>query len=219
MMKKTLSAIIGTVMVFSLTACMNTTETAEIRLDFEDNGLFLISEVDTLAECEEFVALYSASPEINEIVIGIGKGNYSQPKAVFIIGNLDELVFKNMTQDMSLPSDIEKILKGRFAPILPSQINAMNGATALAATNILYHEDSFICEGLDNTVTYLYTFDNSYSFMVTFTPKDENIVNANVNVVISEDLEKCTTEDEVVAYFETALGFKDVSVAMATEEK
>ena len=219
MIKKTITIILGIIIVFSLTACVNTIETHEIRLDLEGKGLSLIAEVDTLAECEEFIALCSGSSEITEFVSVIAKGNYTQPKAVFMIENLDELVFKNMAQDVSLPSEIEKMVKGRFAPVLPYQINAMNGAMAVAATSVLSHGDNFICEGLDNTVTYLYMFDSSYSFMVTFTPNDENIVNASVSVVMSEDLPKCTTEDEVVEYFENALNFEDVSVVMTTEEK
>lgn len=162
---------------------------------------------------------YSANEELANVIKGISDNDYKEPKAVYIIDNLDELMYENMLSEIKLPNDIENMVKDKFAIAVPSQLNAMNGATTVAATSILNHGDSFIFEGLHATATYLYLFDNGYNFMVTFVPKDENIVNASVNVVINEDIGKCTNTEDIIKFFKDKMSFESVSVSMATEEK
>lgn len=216
-LKRQLIFFVGICITVILTAC--TTAIVDNKLSLTDIGLRLINEVDTLAECEEYTSLYSANEELSNIIKGISDNDYKEPKTVFIIDNLDKMVYENMLSGIKLPNEIENMVKDRFAIAVPSQLNAMNGATTIAATSILNHGDSFIFEGLQTTTTYLYIFDNGYNFMVTFVPKDENIVNASVNVVINDDIGKCTNTEEIIKFFRDKLSFESVSVSMATEEK
>ena len=55
--------------------------------------------------------------------------------------------------------------------------------------------------------------------MVTFVPNDENIVNANVTIVMNEDLASADSVEEVEEFMKNALSFEEVSVSVATEEK
>lgn len=201
-MKKCLTIAMGLLIAFSLTAFTNAPKTIKNQVNLEDKGLELILDVDKLAECKALTELYTSDPEITEIINTFANGEYSNPKGVFILSNLDAFVYKNMiAPEVKLPSDIEEMLKERLVDAFPSQINAMNGAIILAATSMLSHGDSFIYEGLQNTETYVYIFDNGYNFMVTFIPDDENIVNARVSLVADEELSKCTTQDNLTDYF------------------
>mgnify|MGYP007049774313 CR=1 FL=1 len=215
-MKKFVAALFALSMLVSLTGCVTKTTGAT---PLADKGLNLINEVDKLAECEEYIALFSSSGEITNVIKSIAENDYDDPKAIFVIKDLDAIVFKNMMPEVKLPTDIESMVKGRFAGALPSQINAMNGAISLAATSILSHSGSFIYRELTDPVAYLYTYDNGYSFMVTFTPRDENIVNASVSIVINDGLSRCSTREDVVSFFVEALSFGDVSVSAVTKEK
>ena len=216
-MKKTIIMIL-TASLLMLTACSTETTTTN-NPSLEHKGLELIAEVDTLAENEEYIKLFSGSPELEAIISDIAKEDYSSPKEIFIIEDLEEIVLQNMLMGESLSEDVRDIIKGRLVHVLPSQINAMGGVNNIAATNILAHGDNFIFDGLNTDTTYLYTFNSSYSFMVTFAPNNENIVNANVTVVINEELANCETVDEVKAFLSAVLDFEEVSVSTATEEK
>lgn len=214
-MKKIITTITVIFLLFSLSACG--TKSAN-NLSLTDKGLSLIGEVDRLAECEEYISLYSASDEIAGVIKGIAENEYTEPKAVFVIPNLDEIVLQSMFYEIKLPAEVEVMVKSRFALAIPTQINAMNGTINVAATSILNHSGSFIYEGLKDTTTYLYTYDAANSFMVTFTPNDENIVNANVTVIVNEELAKCSTADEVMKFLKESLNFEKVSVSEAPKE-
>lgn len=214
-MKKIITTITVIFLLYSLSAC--STKSAN-NLSLTDKGLSLIGEVDRLAECEEYISFYSASDEIAGVIKDIAENDYTEPKAVFIIPHLDEIVLNSMFSEIKLPAEVKVMVKSRFALALPSQINAMNGTITVAATSILNHSDSFIYEGLKATTTYLYTYDAANSFMVTFIPSDENIVNAYVTVIFNEELSKCSTTDEVIKFFKETLNIEKVSVSEAPEE-
>lgn len=183
-----------------------------------DKGLELISKVDKLAACDAFVDLYTTNQEIANILKDIAANDYSNPPGVFIIEDLDALMFKSITPAGELPDDLLQMLTARFSSTLSSQITAMNGTTSLAAASILSYEENFICEGLESFIAYLYTYGNGYSFMVNYNSNDENIVSAKVTVVVNDELSKCTSQEEVIAFFADALSYEDVSVSVLTKE-
>ena len=164
------------------------------------------------------------SIEVNGEIVHIHNPSESQALGIaFIHQELnvvnDLMVYENMFSEIKLPDEIKNIVKDRFAATVPTQLNARNGATTIAAASILNHNDSFIFEGLHAATTYLYIFDNGYNFMVTFVPKGDNIVNASVNAVIDDDIGNCTNAEEIVKFFRDKLSFESVSVSMAAEEK
>ncbi len=215
-MKKFITVLFVLSMAVSLTAC-NTETTSYTFL--ADKGLNLITEVEKLAQCKEYITLFSSSEEIASILENIAENDYSEPNAIFVIEDLDTMMFKSMLPESQLPTDILAMVKGRFAGALPAQINAMNGAMNLAATSILNHSGSFIYKGLTDAITNLYTYDNGYGFMVTFTPADENIVNASASIVINDELSKCATKEDVVRFFGEVLSLENISVSVVMAEK
>ena len=79
-------------------------------------------------------------------------------------------------------------------------INGQQGVTILAATALLTVSDSFLYSGLDKSLIYLYLYEGKYSIMVSFSPDDEGIVNANASIVADEDLSDLQNTDDVSAY-------------------
>ncbi|MFI3225873.1 MAG: hypothetical protein R3Y09_00575 [Clostridia bacterium] len=214
-MKKTIIVILAMSFLL-LTAC--STETTNTPT-LESKGLELIAVVDTLAESEEYITLLSASPDLTDIIADIASGDYTTPKSVFIMEDLNEIILDSMVllTGQTISDELYDLIKGNFANVIPSQINAMGGAYNLAATSLLAYADSFIYEGLTSTTTYLYTFDSNYCFMVSFVPNDENIVNASVTIVINEDLASADTTEQVEEFLISALSIEEVSVSMETE--
>ena len=121
--------------------------------------------------------------------------------------------------DVILSDEIIGMLKYRMSNVLPSQLNAVKGAVTIAATSIITHSESFINTTLKTPTTYLYVYDNEYSFLVSFVPNDENIVNATVNVVVNEELGKSTSVDEVANILKGALSVEDVFVSIVEKAK
>ena len=216
-MKKTITMIL-TASLLMLTACSTETTTTN-NPSLEHKGLELIAEVDTLAENEEYISLLGGGPELTDMIADIASGDYATPKAVFVMKDLDKTVLDAMLGEQSLSDDVADMIKGKFASVLPSQINAMGGVSNVAVSSMLTHSDSFIYEGLTTTNTYLYTFDSNYCFMVNFVPNDENIVNANVTIVMNEDLASADSVEEVEDFMKNALSFEEVSVSTATVEE
>lgn len=216
--KKIIALTIITVMAVGLTACA-VSKNENKKTSLLDKGLSLIEKVETLSESKEYISLYSASEEITNIINDIGSKDYKEPKAVFTLNNLAEIYFDSIVGDVALSDEIKDMVKDRFPSVLPTQLNSKKGAMTVAATSIITYSDSFIDSTLLTTTTYLYVFDNEYSFMVTFVPYDENIVNATVNVIVNEDLGKCSTIDEVADFLKAAVGFEEVSVSIVENAK
>lgn len=216
--KKIIALTVITVMAVGLTACVGS-NTEIKKTSLLDKGLSLIDNVDTLSESKEYISLYSASEEITNVINDIGSKDYKEPKAVFTLNNLTEIFFDSMVGDVALSDEIKDMVKYRFSSVLPSLLNAKKGGMTTAATSIITQSDSFIDSTLQTPTTYLYVYDNEYSFMVTFVPNDENIVNATVNVVINEDLGKCTTIDEVADFLKGTVGLEEVSVSIVEKAK
>lgn len=180
-------------------------------------GLELIGKVDKLAECEEYIRLYTLDAEINKVIKAIAENDYTKPKNVFKIENLGAMVLENMLSETKLPEDIAKTVEGKFETAIPTQITAMNGTTALAAISILNYGESFIYKNLKSSATYLYTYENGYGFMVNYNPNDENIVIASVAVVINDELSKCSSEEEVIDFFRDTFQYEGLAVSIVTE--
>lgn len=89
-MKKTISVIL-TASLLLLTACSTETVTTN-NPSLEHKGLELIAEVDTLAENEEYIELFSGSKEFVTIIADIAKEDYKEPKEVFVVENLGKIV-------------------------------------------------------------------------------------------------------------------------------
>ncbi len=218
-MKSKLLVVISMIAVLVLSACSNTEgEAASEQLSLEQQAQILIDEVIMLAASEDYLNLVTGQGEIRNIIDDIAAQDYSSALSTYQLDGVNELIMEFMLAEGSLDPQIEEIVGTRMAGVLPGQINAMNGTETLAATSILSHSNSFIFEGLDKPTIYLYTFDHDYSFMVQFTPNQQNIVNANINIIANAELKDLLTTEDLMEYFMAMTGWLESETTITVEE-
>lgn len=221
-MKKTITMILA-VCLLVLTACRKEPTTkSTIPKDSSfllEKGLTLISQVDAIAENKEYIELQVNYEEIKTIIADVAKGDYKEPKQVFTIKNVGDTLFQVMSLDQKVSENCKEVVKDQLANLPLQHLTAQSGAYNLAAASILSYGDSFLFEGLTTDVTYVYTYDSKYSFMVSFIPDDEEIVTAKAMVVIDEDLAEVKTAEDIKALLNDALGFGKKLESITVEEK
>lgn len=164
-------------------------------------GIELIGLMEEMASNEPYIALYSAAPDLQEILSEAAQGDRSQPKAVYEIS-----VPKGIIAAMAEVSGIEGLsdqLKAHAAArthgALPSQINAAAGAQVLAAASICTMGKTFVNKDLADNTIYLYTYEDAIPAMVTFTPGEDHTVSASACFLFNQDF--------VADYVETVEAF------------
>ena len=208
-MKKIFTIALALTMLLSFAGCSGG---AEKEKSLYNAGLDLISDIDKMAESDGYLKMMSKDPEIGKIVKDIGAGEYSLPSQVYTITGIEDSMVKVLTDGVDIGEDINKVLRSKLAPVLPSQINALGGVFNLASANILTHGKSFLSKEITSPKTYVYKYDSKYSFIVTFTPAEDNIINASANVVINEDLSKCDSVEKISAFLKDACNLENLKV-------
>ncbi len=220
-MKKYFTIIVVSVMLFILLCgCSTKSENTDTVLSTKGEntdivlytkGLELIHRMDMMAENENYINLMSASAELKEIINGIGNNNYSEPNAVYKI-TLPEGATASVFEDgeiTEMPEEIKTEIEKRLLTVIPSQVNALNGSTVLAATSIITFGDSFINEDLNNNTIYIYLYEGEYSAMVSFFPGNENIVGASAYFVINDSLNQISSDSEMSEWIKKCLPLTD----------
>jgi len=156
-------------------------------------GLELVQGLDTMAESKKYIEMFSTSDELVELIDKIGAQDYSVPRAVF---KITDLSFASI--DISeFEEPLKTKLDNRMLTAVPSQINALQGASFIAAASIVSDSYSFICRGVEKPCFYLYQYEGDYCAGVSFIPNDENIVSAAGSFIYNEDLASADSAEAV----------------------
>lgn len=168
--------------------------------DYYQKGLNIVENMDEMAECDGFIALLSASPDMNSIIKEIGKNDYSNPKAVYKVTitpeEIDSIFLGAIGEDTNLPDDILSEARNRMVLSFPSRINAMEGSYVLASTSILTKSESFISNSTKEYSLYFYIYDGGYSACVIFVPGENNIVSSTGYFIVNDSLSNTSSLDE-----------------------
>ncbi len=193
--KRIISLILPLTFIFAAAGC---TVNSVSNGDFYQKGLSLVGKMDDMAECDDYIALLSSSPDMNSIIKEIGENDYSKPKAVYKLTVTPEEIDRIFlgTEDVNLPDEILSEARKRLVLSFPSRINAMEGTYALASASILTTSESFISTSDEEYSLYFYIYDGGYSACVTFISEDSNIVSATGNFIKNEDLSNIASQDE-----------------------
>ena len=199
---------------FVLTSCSKSNTEDNNGTSLYQKGLELTNQMDNLAESEDYITLISASTEMTEIMKEIGDADYSKPILVYEIDGIDTAYMELLTvqHEVTLNTEIEKIARDRITSAVAPQINSQKGAMFLAASSCITVSDSFIFPGLEQQKTYLFIYDNGYHSIVTFTPHDNNIVEANANFVKNEMLSEAKTTVDIESFFQSSMGLTNLKV-------
>lgn len=132
-MKKLVSAALTLIMVTSLSAC-GSSESGTTEKSLYEHGQDVVSVMVEATRSEDYVQVYTSSPEIREIVQGIGGGNYTTPKAVYSLKVRDEalLRFAELGNVDGASEELMSNLKDRVLGSMMTQLNGLSGVNDLS---------------------------------------------------------------------------------------
>ncbi len=214
-MKKSILLLLTLVLTFSV-GCSSSKEE---NISLYQRGLDLINEIDYIAENEEIVKLIYSDEYSLALCQKIGAYDYGEPKAVYEIENLLDVIYNFVENEsnVNLQQEAKDIMRKKTVNSFTSLINAQNGAKDLAVASILSKGSAFKNNMTGNTKTYLYTFEQSeYKFIVTFVSESKGVVSAEANIIINDEFNKLDKIEDFKSYLDKA-NFNDVNLVEVTK--
>lgn len=208
-MKKLLTAVLAS---FLLTSC-GVTESELPSL--EVRGMQIVSMLEEIAESEEYLSIYSADPELLDIIDTFAEGDHSDPKTIYRLTLSEETVKSLCGTDVltSLSPKLQDFLEGRVQASIINIANARGGSTALAATSICTVGRTFASDEITADTIYLYTFENAVPVAVSFIVGEGNTVSASGTFLIAEELNTGSPESIKEFFSEIDLSVEVVSLS------
>ena len=218
-MRRTKIFVLVMLMAVMLSACGNSKSTTETsNSSAYQKGLEIVAILDEMVKSDSYLQLYTASPEIQEISKNIATGDYTEPLTVYqlsfsdgSLGTLAEALGGNAGME-GMSEELARTVEQKMVGAVVSQVNAMGGATNLAAMSICTAGKTFVNEELSEDVIYLYVYENAAPAAVTFVRGDDGTVSATGTFLLSEELN--TESEQAVSEFFGELGVK---VSVVTE--
>lgn len=196
-----LVAGVAAIMVLSLSGC-NGTESKPEQKSLYAQGLEVVGLMAEMTQTDEYVDLHTGDSEIKTIIHEISTGDYSEPKAVYSISMTEENLAAIAELD-NLEETSEKLkdfLLQRVLGSLMTQLNGMSGVKNLAAASVCTVGKTFVNENADDSVIYLYTYEDAVPVAVTFTVGEDKAVSATGVYVMYEEF-PCGYVDEIKGFF------------------
>ncbi len=166
----------------------------------KEHGLQLTQQMRQLANDQEYLNFCSHSRDVNKIVADIAQYQYDSPEKVFSV--------RHLIADSSNP-----FINDRKVRSIPFQLNALSGATTLAAASLFVADDAFFYGmNLKAPTIYLYLYDGDWQSMVIFRPVREGIVQANSYFVHHGMLNDIKDTDDVKSFFSEVLEIDSINV-------
>lgn len=196
MMKKMVVSVVLSVLL--LASCGTATEEKSLYV----RGMEVVSMLDELAGNEEYLTVYTATPEILELAATMAEGDRSSPKTVYEITVPEEMLLALAEVDgvSGLSDELRTYLLNRTQSTVPVTVNSRNGVETLAATSVCTVGKSFVNSDVTAGSMYLYTFEDAVPVMVTFTPGEDHTVSASATFLMGEI--DTSSADTVAAFFE-----------------
>ena len=210
-MKRKWMMIVTVLTVLGLTACGSNKE----EVSLYEQGLEVVSLMEEMANSESYIQLFTGNTEINEIIQNIAEGDYSQPAAVYeviIPEDNYQIVFESAEVQTTMSEELERTMQKKVNAALVTQINALGSSMNLAASTVCTAGKSFIDQGFEQDMIYIYTYENTAPVAITFLQEEDGIVSATGSFLINEELQELTEET-------IALLFEDMNVTVQKVEK
>lgn len=203
-----LAACLGAVLLSSCGVTESELPSLEIR------GMQIVSMLEEIAESEEYLSIYSADPELLNIIATFAEGDHSDPKTIYRLTLSEENVKSLCGTDVltSLSPKLQDFLEGRVQASIINIANARGGSTALAATSICTAGRTFVSDEISSDTIYLYTFEDAVPVAVSFTVGESSTVTATGTFLIAEELNTDSPESIREFFSELDLTVEVVSV-------
>lgn len=203
-----LAACLGAVLLSSCGVTESELPSLEIR------GMQIVSMLEEIAESEEYLSIYSADPELLNIIATFAEGDHSDPKTIYRLTLSEENVKSLCGTDVltSLSPKLQDFLEGRVQASIINIANARGGSTALAATSICTAGRTFVSDEISSDTIYLYTFEDAVPVAVSFTVGESSTVTATGTFLIAEELNTDSPESIREFFSELDLTVEVVSI-------
>ena len=203
-----LAACLGAVLLSSCGVTESELPSLEVR------GMQIVSMLEEIAESEEYLSIYSADPELLNIIATFAEGDHSDPATIYRLTLSEENVKSLCGTDVltSLSPKLQDFLEGRVQASIINIANARGGSTALAATSICTAGRTFVSDEISSDTIYLYTFEDAVPVAVSFTVGESNTVTATGTFLIAEELNTDSPESIREFFGELDLTVEVVSV-------
>ncbi|MGN0435045.1 MAG: hypothetical protein ACI4D8_00270 [Wujia sp.] len=172
---------------------INAGENQIADISLTDRGLDIISSMSNLAGNESYRKLIGGSEDIEAIIKEISSMNYSSPKQVYKVANLDEIskLYLSMSGlDLeSLDEENKEIIINKLAQGIGNIIMAQkSGVKELAASGAIVRQELFVDKSVKECVLYIYTYDDAYPVLISFVPGKDGAVSANASYLIIDEM-------------------------------
>ena len=178
-MKRILAFLIALTLV--LTPALALAEAAE-PVSLTERGLDLIRYTASLASDPSYVAMYSASQDVEALVSAFAAGSYDRAQSVYLLSFSDSALTAMAGDALSgqdMTPAVREYIRNRLPSALLSSVNARQGVNQIAAASILSQSRLFVDEAVTEPMIYIYVFDDSTVVAVTFTPGEGGAVSAS----------------------------------------
>lgn len=168
----------------------NSIETAEKSL--YEQGLDVVALMTEMVQSEDYVSMMTSSAEMQELALEVGDGDYTTPAKVYKIAIPEDYLNSLLTgvleeeQDIlsGMSDSLYDYLNQKMTMSMANQISAQSGVNALALSSVLTVSKTFVSKELQKDSLYLYTFDNGYPVLVSFSMGEGGAVTATGNFLI-----------------------------------
>jgi hypothetical protein len=169
------------------------TNSATANVSLYDRGLSLVQEMNVLINDENYRKMVGVSAELESTVLELAGMDYTQPKAVYKVTNLDDylelLMYMSEVDENSFKGEVKEYTDRKIAENLGNTVMSMlSGTSALAASSLVKKTDLFVDASVTEPLVYVYIFDESYPVFVSFIPGEDGAVSATGTYVIVDGL-------------------------------
>lgn len=147
-----------------------------------EQALALARRLGELAASEDYVAAYSTSSAVSEVIAVWAEGDYDAPAAVGRL-TLDPDATATLIAALSggaqlsgLPETVYEEISQRMLSALPSMLIGTAGVENIAAASIMTIRTAFVCETCDTPALYILGYEHGTSVAVTFQPCQDGAV-------------------------------------------
>lgn len=195
MNKKFIALAVIVLSALSLTSCGN-------EKSLVQHGMDMVALMDEMTESQNYLQCYTSDEEILSIIKTLAKGKYSHYDTVYAL-DFDAETITAMHEILQIDFasvNMHTYLRNQAETTVIPQINGREGAKKLAAASICAAGKTFVYDALEDSVIYLYSFDDTAPIAVIFTPGDDGAVSAQGYFVLADGF---TASDitEVEAFF------------------
>lgn len=174
----------------------------------EQYGMDVINLMDEMLRSDEYLTMMTSAAEFQDIVEEMRTGDYAEPENVYkiaipndVLGSMLQVLGEDTGVLDGMSDTLYKALNKKVAAGMVNQLNAQAGVTHLALTSIFTANKVFVSDEADQDYIYLYTFENGYPIVVTFTMGEGGAVTASGSFFMNEEI-SFESVDEVKSLLE-----------------